>query len=675
LKKTPAKAPVRSTATGFPVQRVLLFGGKGGVGKTTSACATALELLKRSKPGDRILLMSTDPAHSVSDALGSTIGNRLVRVARTFGAGMLFAYEVNAETALAGFKKTYGTTLAEIFERGTFLDKEDIDHLMELPLPGIDEVMCLLELSRFIQSREYSRIVVDTAPTGHTLRMLQLPEVFASWLRALDSMSEKHRFMVLQLTRKTGLDEVDRFLQDFTAQTEILRKVLTDANESAFVMVTIPELLAFEETRRYFRSLDESNIHLSHLIVNRMEATKTSCGYCKARAKSQRPMLEKLNTEYRDVTVKKVPVVPFELIGPKALLQFGEFIWTCRPPKASALSAEPELEKPRPAHRTAHRAKGSDFQLEPWKWLIFGGKGGVGKTTASCSMSLALADSYPRRKIVIFSSDPAHSLSDSFGEHIGELKKSIAGRANLDGIEIDPSLRFAEIKDKLNGFLDEKFSPTEAASGWTIEFDPQAMRAFLNAAPPGIDEIMALTAVGDLLATRGYDTIVVDSAPTGHLLRFLELPEVALSWIRTLMKLLLKYKELVRWNTLAEELLQLSKNIRSTVSSMTDASQTEFIGVATPELMSLDETRRLAGSLVRLKVPMHKLLINNVIPESNVASCAVCASRIRQQTDCLGKFKRIFSKQVELFTAPQQPASIQGTDLLKLHFANWQKLT
>ncbi|HEY6333729.1 MAG TPA: ArsA family ATPase [Blastocatellia bacterium] len=674
MTKRSAKASVQSTAAGIPSQRVLLFGGKGGVGKTTAACATALELLKGSKPDEHILLMSTDPAHSLSDALGSKVGNRLVRVAGRLGRGRLFAYEVDAETALDSFKKKYGARLAEIFERGTFLDKEDIDHLMGLSFPGIDEVMCLLELSRFIQSGEYSRIVVDTAPTGHTLRLLQLPAVFAGWLGALDAMSEKHRFMVLQLTRKAGSDEVDRFLEDFTTQTDALRSVLSDSRQSAFVMVTIPEVVAFEETRRYFKSLAENHINVSHFIINRIEEGKSTCAYCKARAKSQRPVLERLKSEFGDVAMKKIPVVPAELTGPEALVHFGELMWTGRTAKARALSTPANIQTP-PANQSAPRpAKDARFPLESWKWLIFGGKGGVGKTTASCSMALALAESDPKRRIVVFSSDPAHSLSDSFGEHIGESKKGVAGRDNLDGIEIDPGLRFAKIKDEFNNFLDEAFNPGGSSSVWTLEFDPDAMRGFLNAAPPGIDEIMALTAVGDLIASGAYDTIVVDSAPTGHLLRFLELPEVALSWIRTLMKLLLKYKDLVRWNALAEELLQLSKNIRSTVSLMTDANQTEFIGVATPELMSLDETRRLAASLARLKVPMRRLLINNVIPESTGA-CEICESRLRRQAEYIGKFKRVFSRQAELFTAPQQPASIQGPELLKLHFSNWQKLT
>src|SRR5580704_18668895 len=106
------------------------------------------------------------------------------------------------------------------------------------------------------------------------------------------------------------------------------------------------------------------------------------------------------------------------------------------------------------------------------------------------------------------------------------------------------------------------------------------------------------------------------------------------------MKLLLKYRDVVRWNEFVEELLSLSKSLKSTVSLMTDPGATEFIGVATPELMSLDETERLATELSILKVPMRRLLINNLTPEWPAATCSLCASRLRQQKSCIGKFKK-----------------------------------
>jgi arsenite/tail-anchored protein-transporting ATPase len=674
LTPTPARQRSGRREIALPAQPLLLFAGKGGVGKTTAAAATALELLRRSKPPERILLFSTDPAHSLGDALRIEVGNDIVRVAGRGGSELL-AYELDPQTALSRFKQKYGATLAEIFERGTFLDKQDIEGLMDLPLPGIDEAMCLLELSDLISGKQYSRILVDTAPTGHTLRFLRLPSVFTGWVEALNSMSDKHRYMALQLTGALRMDYVDRFLNEFASRAQVINRLLTDPKESAIVIVTIPEIVAYEETARYVAALGQNHNHVSHVVVNRVEDAQRACRYCRARARDQKPVLKKLGEQFSELSNIRVPVVPFSLAGLAALRKFGTLLWEGQAARNPGLEAV-ESRAAQAALTVSTKPGGPEkgFNLESRRWLIFGGKGGVGKTTASCAAALALADSNPKQKIMVFSSDPAHSLSDSFGESIGEFRSGVAGCPNLYGMEIDASARFAKIKGRYNAFLDQAFGNKNSGSRWTIEFDPEAMRGFLAAAPPGIDEILALTAIGDLLVGGDYHTIVVDSAPSGHLLRLLALPDVARSWIATLMKLLLKYKDVVRWNEFVEELLSLSKSLKSTVSLMTDPGATEFIGVATPELMSLDETERLSAELSILKVPMRRLLINNVTPEWPVATCSLCTSRLRQQKSCIGKFKKAFPGSVQLYSAPQQPRSVQGPDLLRTHFANWQRV-
>src|SRR6185369_336410 len=108
---------------------------------------------------------------------------------------------------------------------------------------------------------------------------------------------------------------------------------------------------------------------------------------------------------------------------------------------------------------------------------------------------------------------------------------------------------------------------------------------------------------------------VLDTAPTGHLIRFLELPQVALSWVRTFIKLLLKYQHIVHATRIAEELVALSKSIKRVLALLIDTKACEFIGVAIPEHMSLEETSDLSTSLTHLQVPMQKLLINGIVPE------------------------------------------------------------
>jgi arsenite-transporting ATPase len=313
------------------------------------------------------------------------------------------------------------------------------------------------------------------------------------------------------------------------------------------------------------------------------------------------------------------------------------------------------------------------FDVAPRRLLIFGGKGGVGKTTAAAAAAIALAHNEEAR-VLIFSTDPAHSLSDSFNERVGELKRSVARQKNLDASEIDPIARFEAMKDRYRAWTDELFDSLTAGSRWEIQFDREAMREIISLAPPGIDEIAALGAISDQLDEGHYTTIVLDTAPTGHLVRFLELPEVALSWVRVFMKLLLKYKNVADWSGVAEELVTMSKSIKRLSSMLSDQSQCEFIGVAIPERMSLEESVRLTEALKRLKVPMRRLLINNVVPAEAASRCAFCATRRRAQEEVIGEFQKYFKRRLKLFIAPQQMWEVRGRKRLLAHFADWHPL-
>ena len=157
--------------------------------ETTAAAATALFLLNQLKRNDSILLFSTDPAHSLSDSLDIKIGNKLVEVKQLRGA-RLVAYEMDAALALERFREAHGKVLAEIAERGTLLDEDDISELLNLSLPGLDEVMSLFELSELDREGNMPHVVIDTAPSGHTSRCLRLPEVFERMVKALDLMDD-----------------------------------------------------------------------------------------------------------------------------------------------------------------------------------------------------------------------------------------------------------------------------------------------------------------------------------------------------------------------------------------------------------------------------------------------------------------------------------------------------
>ena len=634
--------------------RYLFFGGKGGVGKTTAASATALYLLNQLKRNESILLFSTDPAHSLSDSLDVKIGNRLVEVKQLRGA-RLFAYEMDASLALERFRAANTKVLAEIAARGTLLDAEDIDELLNLSLPGLDEVMSLFELSEFDREGKYAHIVVDTAPSGHTSRLLRLPEVFDRMVRALDLMGEKHRYIIAHFARRRVVgDEVDVFLRDLSKRIETVRSVLHDREQTSFTLVTIPEKMSVLETQRYLELLTEQGVPVTDVIVNRVEQEHGACEYCRARVQTQRPWIKEISSTFSDLQIHYVPLQPKEVRGIDDLKKIGKLIWTDEFEPRMTRIKNPDL-------KSVSSVARSSFSLDARKIVIFGGKGGVGKTTAAAAYSLALANANPDEKLLVFSTDPAHSLSDSFGKE---------GLANLDVMEIDPGKWFEELKQRYRSWTDELFESLSGGSRMEIKFDREAMRELVELTPPGIDEIAALGTISDLLDLERYQTLILDTAPTGHLIRFLELPQVAISWIRTFMKLLLKYRDVMRANQVAEELVALSKSIKKVIALLTDPERCEFVGVAIPERMSLEETADLAKSLERLKVPFKRLLINGLILEND---CKFCRSRRKMQEEVIGEFQKKFRRRsIEIFVAPQQPHEITGPKALREHFQAWQ---
>ena len=673
------KSPRNSRKAHLPVKsriplhlsssRYFFFGGKGGVGKTTAAAATALLLLDNSQAGERILLFSTDPAHSLSDALKKEIGNRLVQVSRKDQASLL-AFEMDSKVALDDFRRKHGEVLKEIAERGTFLDESDISQLLNLSLPGLDEVMALFELSELDRTGDYAHIVVDTAPSGHTSRLLLLPDVFTQMVSALDRMSDKHRYIMAHFARRrVVLDDVDIFLRDLAERIDRVKKILHNSQETRFGLVSIPEAMSVNETERYAEMLENQGVPVSDLIINRVEVEHDDCEFCWARMLNQRSHLKELQRRFKHLHIHRVPLCPGEVRGIEQLEEVGRQIWS------------PSIGSKRKSSHVRRRSKfeitpsiKSDFPLEGRRIWIFGGKGGVGKTTAAASFSLALAQEQPQQKILIFSTDPAHSLSDSFGETIGPLKRSVAGLTNLDAMEVNPGEWFADLKERYRDWTDSLFSSVSGSRGLELKFDREAMRELVELTPPGIDEIAALGTISELLDHHRYHTIVLDTAPTGHLIRFLELPEIALDWVRTFIKLTLKYQHVVHAGQVAEELVAMSKSIKRVLRLLRDPSHSEFVGVAIPERMSLFETVDLAAAVKRLQVSFTRVLINGVVPSEVAAECSFCSSRRKSQQSVIGTFKKRLSKTVELFVCPQREREITGRDLLLKHFRSWKRL-
>lgn len=265
--------------------KVVLFGGKGGVGKTTFASVAAIQF---AESGCRTLLVSTDPAHSLSDRLEQEIGPEITPVT---GVPNLWALEVSAERLYFKFKGEHGDEIRRILET-TYLDDEDISDLLSLSIPGLDEVMALKELVELVDGGQYDFYVVDTAPTGHALRLLGLPQLLDDWIRVLARMSYKYRYVVSRLARREIQGPAEDFLFTMKQTVRKVQALLRDPERCEFIVVTVPEIMVMAETGRLVEDLGRLKIPVRHLIVNHvMSAESAPCPFCRERWQEQRRVM------------------------------------------------------------------------------------------------------------------------------------------------------------------------------------------------------------------------------------------------------------------------------------------------------------------------------------------------------------------------------------------------
>lgn len=296
-----------------PSLNLIFFGGKGGVGKTTCASIAAHYAADNNK---KTLLISTDPAHSLSDSLGVEIGDEIRHME---GVGTLSAVEISAEKALLRFKAEYEDELTRFFDTSTYLDEEDKDSILALPIPGLDEVMGFKTIVDLIEKGEFDKYVIDTAPTGHALRLLGLPELLDDWIKVMARMRWKYRYMVASFAGKYAPDSADDFLMRLKRAVKKIERVLKDCSRCEFIVVTIPEDMAVKETERLIRSLTEYGIKVRQLIINNVIPQNTECRFCRARREGQDRYIREIRGKFGDFNITMIPLQPREVKGKEAL--------------------------------------------------------------------------------------------------------------------------------------------------------------------------------------------------------------------------------------------------------------------------------------------------------------------------------------------------------------------
>jgi arsenite-transporting ATPase len=293
----------------------LLFGGKGGVGKTSMAAATALELAKES----RVLIFTTDPAPSLAVSFGQAIGREPTPVA---GCDRLFAMEIDAGRVLNEWKEQYGQEVLAILQQGTYLANEETEELLRLDIPGLDEVMSLKKIIDFMENAEYQRYIVDTAPTGHTLRLLMLPALLDDWIKFLAGLRWKYHVMARRFAGQEREEQADRFLLDMKRTVRRVRALLRDSEKTEFVVVTTAQKMAISETEHLLAGLARMHIPSHHLIINNLFPQDAS-SFVEARRQVQARYLDEIQQKFGRQKITRIVLQPGEVQGMASLRQLA----------------------------------------------------------------------------------------------------------------------------------------------------------------------------------------------------------------------------------------------------------------------------------------------------------------------------------------------------------------
>ncbi len=315
--------------------RMVMFGGKGGVGKTSCAASSAIWAAEH---GRNTLIISTDPAHSLGDSLGVDLPPGVPTPIE--GIENLTALEINPKVNISELKGLTNINPMEEMGMSGLMENMplfgDMEELTSLTPPGIDEALAFGKILEFIETEhEYDLVIFDTAPTGHTLRFLSLPETLSGWIGKLIKMRIKIGKMFGAVKRLFSREEKkdDNSLEVLEKLNDAIlnaREDLTNPIKNSFIIVMIPEEMAITETGRLLNELIKHNIPVSNIVVNQLyQDTTELCVFCKARREMQQKNLVKI----KDIFIEKlkknlieVPLFKDEIREYNKLKEMGEYL-------------------------------------------------------------------------------------------------------------------------------------------------------------------------------------------------------------------------------------------------------------------------------------------------------------------------------------------------------------
>jgi arsenite-transporting ATPase len=600
----------------------IFFSGKGGVGKTSMACATAVH---HAQAGQRTLIVTTDPAANLADVFEQPIGHHMTALQ---GLDNLWAMEIDSDTATAEYKERALAPLRAAFppEMVAVMD-EQMSGPCTAEVAAFDRFTDFLVLGNAAdQPVDFDVIIFDTAPTGHTIRLLELPSEWTNTINAAE-----------QGSGQTCIGPAAA-IQDSKHKYERALALLRDAERTRFVFVLNPEAIAIHETARAIGELRKLEIQAYELIVNGLiPPEETENELMAARARMQAGYISRIAAELPYPT-RRMVLLDGEIKGLARLQAVGGLLLGSETavPRTPANGAAPAkaLRPARPDELLPLVVPDGQRRT-----LFFAGKGGVGKTVASCVTAVWLArHGY---KTLLLTTDPAAHLGDVLGQKVGDEAAPLHDLPTLWAAKIDPKATADVYKKRILDDARQRGRPEGAIQVMAEELDS-----------PCTEEIAAFDRFIEYTAEDDWDVVVFDTAPTGHTLRMLELP---IEWSKQLDVKTFSSVE----TTMADDVAKA--RFGDVIDMMRDPRRSTFAFVMYPESTPIIEAFRAGEELATLDIPTSLVVANFVIPPEQ-ANTPFTRTRRAMQEGYLAEIQERFA--VPVLLLPLLPHEVQGLDML-----------
>ena len=625
---------------------LVFFVGKGGVGKTTVSSAYAVRAAA-SRPAQRVLLISTDPAHSLSDVLETKLGHspKALNIgARTW----LTVWEIDSEKLFRDFINQRRRELVKAVESGSLFTADEVSALLDTALPGMSEMGALLAIRDVLNAGKYETVVVDTAPFGHTLRLFALPEQFSKLLNFLELSAERDQVLAQHFGGTPGKHQ-NGFIAEWRRDLEELKRALA---KSKLFLVTTAEPFALAESERCIEALRDADPlrALSGIVLNRVMAGPTKCAICREDVKRSQQAQKRLQAHYKRVPLYVGDDPGLPIIGTEALRTFADSVFGKKKVRPAARGSSTKLPR-----LGLTRADWPDLK-SPLTFVL--GKGGVGKTTVSAALGVR-SRQRSRDEVQICSVDPAPSLDDIFQTAVTAEPRPVLGDKGLCASELDAVALYKNWVAEMRSEIDSATSVQSSGVQIDLSYERRLFSELLEIVPPGLDEVIAIFRIIDL-AQGSSQKVVIDMAPTGHALELLRTPERILVWSRLLLKSLASHRKLALAREAAVRIAEMEVRARELSRALTGSGAKVF-AVMLPEPLPDRETERLLGELRKLHIAPEAIFVNRVIlgPTNDCARCR--NAQVWQAKVLRGLKKRLGVKTVFLIPALKQgPAGKSG---------------